>query len=72
MINVLAVRVSIKFNLEEFLSNFVVLNCLQNRSAVYYNILGTKVKVDNKKVSIYFENVNDLNRILEIMNIEIK
>ena len=25
---------------------------------------------DNKKVSIYFENVNDLNRILEIMNIE--
>ena len=36
------------------------------------DILGTKVKVDNKKVSIYFENVNDLNRILEIMNIEIK
>lgn len=35
-------------------------------------ILGTKVKVDNKRVSIYFENVNDLNRILEIMNIEIK
>ena len=41
MINVLAVRVSIKFNLEEFLSNFVVLNCLQNRSAVYYNIRDT-------------------------------
>ena len=36
------------------------------------DILGTKVKVDNKKVCIYFENVNDLNRILEIMNIEIK
>jgi ParB family chromosome partitioning protein len=35
-------------------------------------ILGTKVKIDNKKVSIFFENVNDLNRILEIMNIEIK
>lgn len=35
-------------------------------------ILGTKVKVDNKRLSIYFENVNDLNRILEIMNIEIK
>ena len=46
MINVLAVRVSIKFNLEEFLSNFVVLNCLQNRSAVYYNILVRK----NRKV----------------------
>lgn len=35
-------------------------------------VLGTKVKVDNKKINIYFENVNDLNRILEIMNIEIK
>ena len=36
------------------------------------DILGTKVKVDNKKINIYFEIVNDLNRILEIMNIEIK
>lgn len=36
------------------------------------DILGTKVKVDNKKINIYFENVNDLNRILEIMKIEIK
>ena len=36
------------------------------------DILGTKVKVDKKKINIYFENVNDLNRILEIMNIEIK
>ena len=36
------------------------------------DILGTKVKVDNKKINIYFENVNDLNRILEIINIEIK
>ena len=35
-------------------------------------ILGTKVKIDNKKINIYFENVNDLNRILDIMNIEIK
>lgn len=35
-------------------------------------ILGTNVKIDEKKVSIYFENVNDLNRILEIMNIDIK
>lgn len=35
-------------------------------------ILGTNVKIDNKKISIYFENVNDLNRILEIMNIDIK
>lgn len=35
-------------------------------------ILGTKVKIDDKKINIYFENINDLNRILEIMNIEIK
>ena len=35
-------------------------------------ILGTKVKIDNKKINIYFENVNDLNRLLEIMHIEIK
>ena len=35
-------------------------------------ILGTKVTIDNKKISIYFENVNDLNRILEIMNFDIK
>ena len=34
--------------------------------------LGTRVKIDSKKINIYFENVNDLNRILEIMNIEIK
>lgn len=34
--------------------------------------LGTKVKIDDKKISIYFENVNDLNRILEIMHMEIK
>ena len=35
-------------------------------------ILGTKVKVGNKKLEIGFENSNDLDRILEIMNIEIK
>lgn len=34
--------------------------------------LGTKVTIDSKKISIYFENINDLNRILEIMNIDIK
>jgi len=34
-------------------------------------ILGTKVKINNKKMEVYFENINDLNRILEIMNIEI-
>lgn len=36
------------------------------------DILGTNVKINGKKISIYFENVNDLNRILEIMNIDIK
>ena len=35
-------------------------------------ILGTKVTINNKKVEIYFENNNDLDRILEIMNIKIK
>lgn len=34
-------------------------------------VLGTNVRIDEKKISIYFENVNDLNRILEIMNIDI-
>ena len=33
------------------------------------DVLGTKVKIDNKKMEIYFDNVNDLNRILEIMKI---
>ena len=36
------------------------------------DILGTNVKINVKKISIYFENVNDLNRILDIMNIDIK
>jgi len=35
-------------------------------------VLGTKVKINNKKVEIYFESSNDLDRILEIMNIKIK
>lgn len=39
---------------------------------VMKEVLGTKVKIDSKKINIYFENINDLNRILEIMNIEIK
>lgn len=34
-------------------------------------VLGTKVKISNKKMEISFENVNDLSRILEIMNIKI-
>ena len=33
--------------------------------------LGTKVRISNKKIEIYFENVNDLNRILEILDIKI-
>lgn len=31
--------------------------------------LGTKVKINSNKISISFSNVNDLNRILEILNI---
>ena len=34
-------------------------------------VFGTKVKVGNKKIEISFENNNDLDRILEIMNIKI-
>ena len=34
--------------------------------------LGTKVKISDKKIEIYFENNNDLDRILEIMNVKIK
>ena len=33
--------------------------------------LGTKVKINNNKISINFTNVQDLNRILEIMNFDI-
>ena len=35
-------------------------------------ILGTQVKINNKRLEIYFESSNDLNRILDIMNIKIK
>lgn len=47
-------------------------NDYSNVESQMREILGTKVKIDSKKVNIYFENINDLNRILEIMNIEIK
>ena len=33
--------------------------------------LGTKVKINNNKITIGFSNVQDLNRILEIMNFDI-
>ena len=33
-------------------------------------IFGTKVKIGNKKIEISFNNNNDLDRILEIMNIK--
>ena len=33
-------------------------------------VFGTKVKVGNKKIEISFNNNNDLDRILEIMNIK--
>ena len=32
------------------------------------NFLGTKVRIKNKKLEINYENDNDLNRILEIIN----
>ena len=38
---------------------------LENRLSEY---LGTKVQIKNKNLQIYYENSNDLNRILEIIN----
>ena len=35
------------------------------------DFLGTKVKINNKKMEIYFENSNDLQRILEILDVKI-
>ena len=35
------------------------------------DVFGTKVKVENKKIEIYFESSVDLTRILDIMNIKI-
>ena len=32
--------------------------------------LGTKVKIKNNKIEISFSNINDLNRLLEIMNLD--
>jgi CTP-dependent riboflavin kinase len=34
-------------------------------------VFGTKVKINNKKIEISFNNNNDLDRILDIMNIKI-
>ncbi|MEG0284078.1 MAG: ParB/RepB/Spo0J family partition protein [Erysipelotrichales bacterium] len=33
--------------------------------------LGTKVKVDKKQMTIYYENIEDLNRILDLLNIDV-
>lgn len=33
--------------------------------------LGTKVRINNKKIEIYFEGTEDLNRILDIINIKV-
>ena len=35
------------------------------------DFLGTRVKISNKKMEIYFENINDLQRILEILDVKI-
>ena len=36
------------------------------------DILGTKVKVDNKKIEIFFESKVDLTRILDILNVNVE
>ena len=35
------------------------------------DILGTKVKVDNKKIEIFFDSKVDLTRILDILNVKV-
>lgn len=35
-------------------------------------MLGTRVNVSNRKMEIYFDSINDLNRILYILNVKIK
>lgn len=35
-------------------------------------MLGTRVNVSNKKIEIYFDSITDLNRILDILNVNIK
>ena len=35
------------------------------------DILGTKVKIDNKKIEIYFDSKVDLTRILDILNVKV-
>ena len=36
------------------------------------DILGTKVKIDNKKIEIFFDSSVDLTRILDILNVNVK
>lgn len=50
---------------------------IKEKSSSYYHLeekisdtLGTKVKINNKKMEIYFTNEFDLDRILDIMNIK--
>jgi len=43
-------------------------NKYENVERMLKEKLGTKVKISNKKLTISFENIQDLNRILEIMN----
>ena len=54
------------------------INRVNNKDSVYgyieremREVFGTKVKINNKKIEISFNNNNDLDRILEIMNIKI-
>ena len=46
-------------------------NKYENVERMLKEKLGTKVKINNKKLTISFENVQDLNRILEIMNLSL-
>lgn len=39
--------------------------------SVLRDLLGTKISIKDKKVSIYFDNASDLNRILDILNVKV-
>ena len=60
----------------DMLENSIVKKDTSNSEYAYIErelseYLGTNVKLGNKKIEIKFSNMNDLSRILEIMNIKI-
>ena len=60
---------------EEFTRKRQIIKKPENNEYIYLQEelcekLGTKVKIRKNKIEINFTNTNDLNRLLEIMNID--